>query len=90
MERYHQVIDVNILCKYEAKHSTQQNKEKITFMIAGAVAMYLSPLWYVIDSCPMISAPPYGSGTLKINRTDFKHMLFAAITLYNRPNLPKN
>lgn len=32
-------------------------------MAGGAIGIKLSPLWYVIDSCPMISAPPNGSGT---------------------------
>lgn len=34
-------------------------------MMGGAMAKYLSPLWYVIDSWPMIIAPPNGSGTAK-------------------------
>lgn len=34
-----------------------------TLMVGGAMARYLSPLWYVMDSCPMIIAPPNGSGT---------------------------
>lgn len=32
-------------------------------MAGGAIGIKLSPLWYVIDSCPMIRAPPNGSGT---------------------------
>lgn len=34
-------------------------------MAGGAIGIKLSPLWYVIDSCPMIRAPPNGSGTEK-------------------------
>ena len=32
-------------------------------MAGGAIEMKLSPLWYVIDSWPMINAPQNGSGT---------------------------
>lgn len=34
-----------------------------TFIAGGAIGIKLSPLWYVMDSCPIIRAPPNGSGT---------------------------
>lgn len=40
-------------------------------MAGGAIGIKLSPLWYVIDSCPMIRAPPNGSGTEKKNKLKY-------------------
>lgn len=35
----------------------------LTFEAGRAIGMYLSPVWYVTDSWPMIIAPLTGSGT---------------------------
>ena len=37
---------------------------KLTLIAWGAIGMNWSPLWYVIDSCPIIRAPPNGEGTV--------------------------
>lgn len=65
---------VSELCLYKIKQpSTNQSiiyqwcqvtaQLSITLIVGGAMARYLSPLWYVMDSWPMIIAPPKGSGT---------------------------
>lgn len=49
--------------------------ERQTLMVGGAIAKYLSPLWYVMDSCPMIIAPPNGSGTKRYEQTTLQQQI---------------
>lgn len=47
-------------------------RDGFTFIAGGAMGIKLSPLWYVIDSWPMIRAPPKGSGTITEEKVSWK------------------